>query len=179
MAKKKKKKEVSDFLWFANYNPGLVPTHFTSFPQGGRWQYSYSIRYDEGGFTPSREYVGGAVDAFYEYTFGGPVSQMAGKSATQAGILSATGVYASFRLGLAIELGVDFAVLGTVLTVTDPDNKWEGGLDELGFFGGNDTSTFTVSTEGHNPFVWGLQQGPLAPLFECSVRNLTILLRYL
>ena len=87
MAKKKKKKEVSDFLWFANYNPGLVPTHFTSFPQGGRWQYSYSIRYDEGGFTPSREYVGGAVDAFYEYTFGGPVSQMAGKSATQAGII--------------------------------------------------------------------------------------------
>ena len=103
--------------------------------------------------------MGGAVDAFYEYTFGGPVSQMAGKSATQAGILTASGVYASFRLGLAIELGVDFAVLGTVLTITDPDNKWEGGLDELGFFGGNDTSTMTVSTEGHNPLSGDYNKG--------------------
>jgi hypothetical protein len=166
MAKKKKKKEVSDFLWFANYSPGLVPTHFTSFPQGGKWQYSYSITRPG----PDMGYIDsmakGATEAFWEYTFGGPVAQMAGKSAAQAGLLTASGVYASFRLGLAIEMGVDFAALGAVLTVTDPANKWEGGLDEWGLFGGNDTSTMTVSTEGHNPFVWGLQQGPLAPLFN-------------
>ena len=61
MPKKKKKKEVSDFLWFANYNPGLVPTHFTSLPQGS---VDGSIPYPQldmmkGRFTPSSSNIRG------------------------------------------------------------------------------------------------------------------------
>ena len=123
------------------------------------WVKSYSIR-SEGGFTPSREYVGGAVNAFVEYTFGGPVELLAGKSLTQAAVLTGLGVYGTLRLGVAVELGMDFAIVGAAATATDPANKWEGGLDEWGFFGGNDPNALTVGMEGSaTPAQWGWRQG--------------------
>jgi len=135
------------------------------------WSYSYtrpSPDYPPGGYTPAREYVGGAVNAFYEYTFAGPVEFMAAKSATQAGLLTAAGTYSTIKTGLAIELGLDFALIGAVLTATDPGNKWEGGLDEWGFYGGNSGESLpgTMSGEEPTPFAWGLKQGHLGQFWS-------------
>lgn len=116
--------------------------------------------------TSERSYWGGAADAFVDYTFSGPLELMAGKSAVQAGGLTAVGTYSSFRVGLAIELGVDFALLGMVLTLADPANKWEGGADEWGFLGGNQQESLpgTMSGEEGTTFLWGFKQGPLGRL---------------
>lgn len=114
-----------------------------------------------------RSYWGGAVDAFMDYTFGGPVELMGIKSGAQAGLLSRAGVYATFRQGLSIEIAMDFAIVGAVLTLLDPANKWEGGADEWGAFGGNDGVSLpgTMSGEEPTPFMWGLKQGHLGFLF--------------
>jgi hypothetical protein len=108
---------------------------------------------------PINTYVEGAYSAFKTYTFGGPVELMAGKSIGQAGVLTLGGVYATLRTGVAIELAMDFAILGGVLTFFDPANHWEGGLDELGFMGG------TQEFQGYpNPAMYGLSKGPLGRL---------------
>lgn len=113
-----------------------------------------------------RSYWGGAVDAFIDYTFSGPLELMAGKSIAQAATLTALGTYSSLRVGVAIELGVDFAILGAVLTLADPANKWEGGADEWGFLGGNQQESLpnTMSAEEGTSFLWGFKQGPLGRL---------------
>jgi len=166
MAKKKKKKKTFDFNWLSSYLPGAMPTNASTYHDHGKGKYSYSYHIITPG--PSMGYfdekTSGAANAFMEYTFAGPIELMAGKSTAQAGLLARLGAYSTFRAGLAIELGMDFAILGAVLTVTDPANKWSGGLDEWGFFGGNDPD-LTVSTGGDNPFVWGLKQGHLGFLF--------------
>ena len=113
--------------------------------------------------TVEKTYWGGAVDAFVEYTFGGPIELMAGKSLTQAAVLTGVGTYGSLKLGIGIELGIDFALIGAFLTATDPANKWEGGADEWGFYGGNSQESLpgTMSGEEPTPFMWGLKQGHL------------------
>lgn len=166
--KKKKKKEVSDFLWFANYVPGIVPTHTNvHWHNHGRGSYvwSYTINRPGPPLGWFDEKTSGAAAAFIDYTFSGPIELMAGKSAAQAGFLTMTGLYSSFRLGLAIELGLDFAIVGAVLTVADPADKWSGGLDEWGFAGGSDPNALTVGTGGQTPLMWGLKQGKLGFLF--------------
>jgi len=114
-----------------------------------------------------RSYWGGAVDAFMDYTFGGSVELMATKSAAQAGLLTRAGLYSTFRMGLSIEIAVDFAIVGSVLTILDPANKWEGGADEWGFAGGNSGVSLpgTMSGEESSPFMWGLKQGHLGFLY--------------
>jgi|TARA_R110000824_G_scaffold363963_1_gene552323 hypothetical protein len=168
MAKKKKKKEVSDFLWFPNYVPGLVLTNSdVTFPHKGRWTYSYSITRPGPPMSWFDSRAKGASEAFYDYTFSGPVELMGVKSGTQAGLLTRAGLYATFRGGLAIEIGMDFAIVGAVLTVADPADKWEGGLDEWGFLGGNQQASLpgTMSSEEGTSFMWGLKQGHLGFLF--------------
>jgi len=115
----------------------------------------------------SRSYWGGAFDAYMDYTFGGPVELMGIKSGAQAGLLTRAGIYASFRQGLSAEIAMDFALVGAVLTLLDPANKWEGGADEWGAFGGNDGESLpgTMSGEEPTPFMWGLKQGHLGFLF--------------
>jgi len=164
MAKKKKKKKVSDFLWFPNYVPGLVLTNSdVTFPHDegyGGWTYSYSITRPGPpmGWFDSR--AKGASEAFYEYTFSGPVELMGAKSGAQAAFLTRAGLYSTLRVGIAVELGMDFAIVGAVLTATDPANKWEGGLDEWGFYGGNDPNSLTVGMEdAATPAQWGWRQG--------------------
>ncbi len=117
--------------------------------------------------TSERSYWGGAKDAFIDYTFGGPIELMAGKSTAQAGLLTRTGLYATFRRGLSIEIAMDFAIAGAVLTVMDPANKWEGGADEWGVLGGNQDESLpgTMSGEEGTTFLWGLKQGHLGFLF--------------
>ena len=100
----------------------------------------------------------GAVSAFMEYTFGGPIHLMASKSSAQAAFLTLTGLYGTFRTGLAIELGMDFAILGAVLTVIDPLDKWEGGLDEV-LWEKNQPLPNTMSHEEPNPLIYGLKEG--------------------
>jgi hypothetical protein len=160
MAKKKKKKEVSDFLWFPNYLPGLQPTMNISVPD-------VPFKYNRSTTNVGGDLTAQAFYAFYEYTFAGPVELMAAKSASQAGLLTATGVYGSLRTGLAVELGLDFALVGLALTIADPGNKWEGGLDEWGVFGGTNQPSLpgTMSGEEPNAFMWGLKQGHLGFLF--------------
>lgn len=116
--------------------------------------------------TSERSYWGGAVDAFIDYTFSGPLELMAGKSVAQAATLTALGTYSSLRVGVAIELGVDFALLGAVLTLADPANKWEGGADEWGVLGGNQQESLpgTMSGEEGTTFLWGFKQGALGRL---------------
>ena len=113
-----------------------------------------------------RSYWGGAVDAFIDYTFSGPLELMAGKSVAQGAGLTALGTYSSVRKGVAIELGVDFAIMGIVLTAFDPANKWEGGADEWGVLGGNQQESLpgTMSAEEGTSFLWGFKQGPLGRL---------------
>jgi len=117
--------------------------------------------------TSERSYWGGAVDAFIDYTFSGPVELMAGKSGAQAALLTRAGMYRSLKVGLGYELGMDFLIMGAVLTLADPANKWEGGLDEWGFLGGNqqDSLPGTMSGEEGTTFLWGLKQGHLGFLF--------------
>jgi len=165
--KKKKKKKTFDFNWLSSYVPGVMPTNSSHYHDHGRGSYVYSFDRIIPG--PSMGYwdekASGAANAFMEYTFAGPVELMAGKSTAQAGLLARLGAYQTFKVGLAYELGMDFAILGAVLTLADPADKWSGGLDEWGFFGGNDPNVISVSTGGDNPFVWGLKQGHLGFLF--------------
>jgi len=62
---------------------------------------------------------------------------------------------------------MDFALVGAVLTIADPADKWEGGLDEWGFLGGNQQASLpgTMSSEEGTSFMWGLKQGHLGFLF--------------
>lgn len=118
------------------------------------------------GSTPERSYWGGAVDAFIHYTFSGPIELMAGKSIAQATVLTGLGFYGTLRLGIAIELGVDFTLLGMALTIADPADRWEGGADEWGVLGGNQQESLpgTMSGEEGTTFLWGFKQGPLGRL---------------
>jgi len=168
MAKKKKKKKVSDFLWFPNYVPGLVLTNSNPYTENSGYTYSYSVTRPGPpmGWFDTR--AKGASDAFIDYTFSGPVELMGAKSGIQAGILTRAGLYATFRGGLAIEIGMDFAIVGAVLTVADPADKWGGGLDEWGFLGGNQQGVSlpgTMSAEEGSTAMWGLKQGHLGFLF--------------
>ena len=78
--------------------------------------------------------VAQAFMAYGEYTFGGPIELMAGKSVTQGIVLSAlggTGVYSTIGGAIAFELVMDFLLVGVALTIIDPSDKWDGGIDEF------------------------------------------------
>ena len=109
--------------------PGATPTNTpTQQKQILPFTYNYS-RTDVGGDLTAQAFY-----AFYEYTFGGPIELMAGKSIAQGVILSSlvgTGVYGSLGGAIAFELGMDFLMIGVAATIVDPSNKWDGGLDEL------------------------------------------------
>jgi len=72
-----------------------------------------------------------------------------------------------FRGALALETIAGTAIIAAALTIFDPYDKWEGGLDEVGFFGGSNQPSLpgTMSGEEPNPFIWGLKQGHLGFLF--------------
>ena len=72
-----------------------------------------------------------------------------------------------FRAALALETVARTAIIAGALTVFDPYDKWDGGLDEVGFFGGNNQPSLpsTMSGEEQNAFIWGLKQGHLGFLF--------------
>jgi hypothetical protein len=72
-----------------------------------------------------------------------------------------------FRGALALETVAGTAIVATALTIFDPYNKWDGGLDEWGVFGGTSGVSLpgTMSGEEPNPFIWGLKQGHLGFLF--------------
>jgi len=169
MAKKKKKKKIFDFNWLSSYTPGVNTTNAVHWHNHGRgkWTESYSRIVPGPSLGYWDEKAGGAVGAWVDYTFGGPIELMAGKSTAQAGFLTGAGVYSSFRMGMAIELGMDFAIIGAILTIADPANKWSGGLDEWGFLGGNQQESLpgTMSAGEGTSFLWGLKQGHLGFLF--------------
>jgi len=168
MAKKKKKKAL-DFSWWSSNIPGIVSTNSVHWHNHGSGytvtSYRIIIPGPSMGYWDSR--AKGASDAFMRYTFSGPLDLMAGKSVVQAGVLTGVGTYSSFRLAVAVELGMDFAILGIVLTIADPGNLWEGGLDEWGFLGGNQQESLpsTMSGGEGTTFLWGLKQGHLGFLF--------------
>ena len=129
----KKKKKRLDASLMPFYLPGSIPTHIEpdiidkiSFPPG------WSL--DNVTTQPGGQLIAGGFMAFYDYTFGGPIELMAGKSIVQGAVLSSlvgTGVYGSLHGAIAFELAMDFLIFGAVLTVIDPSNKWGGGVDEL------------------------------------------------
>jgi hypothetical protein len=169
---KKKKRLAPGLMPFPFFSPGAITTNspLTETPrytdhQGTHVSYTINRPGPPMGYIDSR--LKGASEAFVEYTFSGPVELMGAKSATQAGLLTALGTYPALRTGLAIELGMDFAIMGAVLTITDPANKWEGGLDEWGFLGGNQQESLpnTMSADEGTSFHWGLKQGHLKSLF--------------
>jgi hypothetical protein len=168
MAKKKKKKTF-DFNWLSSYLPALTTTHTSrgSYSRGpGYYEYSIIRPGPPMGYWDSR--AKGATSAFYQYTFSGPIEMNLAKSTGQAGLLTASGAYSSFKVGLSIELAVDFAILGAVMTSFDPANKWEGGLDEWGVLGGNQQQSLpnTMSSQEGSTFMWGLKQGHLGILYD-------------
>jgi hypothetical protein len=72
-----------------------------------------------------------------------------------------------FRAALALETVAGTAIVAAGLTIVDPYDKWDGGLDEWGFLGGNQQESLpgTMSIEEPNTFMWGLKQGHLGFLF--------------
>jgi hypothetical protein len=152
------------------YLPGATPTNTPHHEHnhGRGWtvtRYSVVRPGPAMGYWDSR--AKGATSAFYQYTFEGSIEMMGAKSTAQAGLLTATGTYSTFKLGLGIELGMDFAIAGAVLTTFDPANKWEGGLDEWGVLGGNQQESLpnTMSAQEGSAFMWGLKQGHLGFIY--------------
>lgn len=92
------------------------------------------------------QYFSDMTGAFVDYTFAGPVELMGMKSGGQAVLLTRAGLYSTLSVGLAIEFGMDFAIVGAVLTLFDPGHKWQGGLDESAdSLHGKDLTTWDTS----------------------------------
>ena len=128
MAKKKKKLEEDAWMWFSQpFVPGLISPSTNSPYQYTRSQISSP---DTG---TDLDYLQWEItQAWLGYTFSGPMGLVAAKAVAQAGVGTALGIYPALATGLAIELGMDFGLLGIALTVVDPAHKWSGGIDELG-----------------------------------------------
>jgi len=125
MSKKKKKLEEDAWLWMSQpFVPGLVSTHQhdSSHHHGARATVTTSMPGAPIGEMP----IEGFTRAMLEYA---AVAALDPTNIPEGAVWAATfGI--SYRLGLLFAIGKGILIGAPLLAIVDPQDRWEGGLDE-------------------------------------------------
>jgi hypothetical protein len=129
MAKKKKKKELDPTL-LPFYLPGATSPSVTMIESTTDWS-KYILDY----MTDREMYWGQDAALFADAWVGNLESVLnignMGKAAIQGTIGWKMGIYGSLSLGILTEVVVDVLILTTAITIVDPYDQHNWGLDDL------------------------------------------------